>query len=107
MDPRTVVITGASRGLGLSIAQAFWNSGASLFLVARSLDALEEIAQRLRTQGENAQEVGYLAADLSDPETPERIIAAVRRFGGRLDVLANNAAIIGPIGPLAGNDWAE
>ena len=61
----------------------------------------------MRTQGENAQEVGYLAADLSGPETPERIFAAVRRFGGCLDVLANNAAIIGPIGPLAGNDWAE
>jgi 3-oxoacyl-[acyl-carrier protein] reductase len=107
MDRRTVVITGASRGLGLSIAEAFAVSGANLFLFARSLDALERISHRLRAPGQEDQRVDYVAGDLADPETPERIIDAVRHSTGRLDVLVNNAAIIGPIGPLAGNDWLE
>jgi 3-oxoacyl-[acyl-carrier protein] reductase len=107
MDSRTVVITGASRGLGLSIAQAFWDTGANLFLVARSGSALEEISERLRRSRQGGQEIAYVVADLGESETPQRIMAALNRFAARLDVLVNNAAIIGPIGPFAGNDWTE
>jgi 3-oxoacyl-[acyl-carrier protein] reductase len=95
---KTVLITGASRGLGLHLAEAFWRHDANLFLVARSAGELAQICSRL---GERAR---HLAADLADPDAPERIFAAL---SGRIDVLVNNAAIIGPIGPLHENDWAR
>lgn len=98
---KTVVVTGASRGLGLVIAQAFWEAGADLFLVARSARLLEEIAERCRHECRRDQRVGFCAEDLADAGAPGRIIAELRRFGRRLDVLVNNAAILGPIGPLA------
>lgn len=104
---KTVVVTGASRGLGLSIAQGFWDAGADLFLVARSAQRLEEIAGELRSRGCEGQRAGFVADDLGAPDAPRRIFAALRSFGRRLDVLINNAAILGPIGPLAENDPQE
>ncbi len=102
---RTVLVTGASRGLGLSIAEAFWERGADLFLVARCEDALAAIASRLLQQCPT-QRIGFLSVDLSNKGAAERIFAQLRDFTDRLDVVVNNAAILGPIGPFSTNDWA-
>jgi NAD(P)-dependent dehydrogenase (short-subunit alcohol dehydrogenase family) len=103
---KVVLITGASRGLGLSIAEAFWSHGADLYLVSRSEDSLALVADRLSKCGRSGQRVGFLKADLSEAGAVERIVQDLHRFGGRLDVVVNNAAIVGPIGPLTDNDWA-
>ena len=103
---KTVVVTGASRGLGLAIARGFWEAGADLFLVARSAHRLEEIAAQLRAQRQD-QRAGFFADDLADPGAPHRIFAELARFGSRLDVLVNNAASLGPIGPISENDTGE
>ena len=101
----TCLITGASRGLGARIARAFWEEGASLILVARSEAALRDVAAGLADRP--GQRVELLTADLSDPTAPERIVSKARESFDALDVLVNNAAIQGPIGPSWENDWGQ
>jgi len=95
---RNVLITGGSRGLGEAIATEFWNSGANLMLVARSLESLEAVRDRLVLSARPGQRIVCLSADLADPATPAAIVHAFRQNFDRLDVLVNNAAILGPIG---------
>jgi NAD(P)-dependent dehydrogenase (short-subunit alcohol dehydrogenase family) len=92
-----VLITGTSRGLGRQLAIAFAREGiAGLALVARSDDALREVQQRVREAGPQARVV-VIAADLAREEDVERAVArALFEFGGRLDVLVNNASALGP-----------
>lgn len=103
LTAKACLITGASRGLGAKIAKAFWEAGANLMLVARSAQALEDLAASLPEQ--SGRQVFTLAADLSDPIAPEKIITETRRRFESLQVLINNAAIQGPIGPLWENGW--
>ncbi|HUI78492.1 MAG TPA: SDR family oxidoreductase [Bryobacteraceae bacterium] len=104
---KTVLVTGASRGLGRHIAEAFWRHDADVFLVARSGESLAALCGQLVGNGRETQRDGHFAVDLAAPDTPARIFDALQRFSGRLDVLVNNAAIVGPIGPLEENDWAQ
>jgi 3-oxoacyl-[acyl-carrier protein] reductase len=104
---KRAIITGASRGLGAAIAEAFWHSGADLFLVARSESNLREVSSQLLASRQGQQSVEWFAADLGEPNAPQSIMAEARRIGPQLDVLVNNAGIIGPIGPVAENDWGD
>ncbi len=97
----TAIVTGASRGLGAAIAQAMSAAGAELLLVARDAARLGELRGRLPGRAH------ILAADLTDPSAPARMIAETRRLWPRLDVLVNNAGITGPIGLFADNDWHQ
>lgn len=104
---KTVLVTGASRGLGRHIAEAFWRHGADVFLVARSGQALTELADGLESGARGGQRAGRLAMDLAAPDAPAQIFESLLGFSGRVDVLVNNAAIIGPIGSLDENDWNQ
>ena len=86
---KTYVVTGASRGLGLAAATALAAEGASVVLAARDADAVAAAAARLGAVG--------VAADLADPETPARLVAAARQAYGRLD-----GALVSVGGPPAG-----
>ncbi|HMD70030.1 MAG TPA: SDR family oxidoreductase [Bryobacteraceae bacterium] len=101
------IVTGCSRGLGHVVAQALWREGADLLLVARSEARLRALAGLLPADapGGAGQQAHAFAADLRDPDAPRAILAEARRLWPRLDVLVNSAAIGGPIGPLADNDW--
>jgi short-subunit dehydrogenase len=90
MSHLSVVITGASSGVGRATAQAFARRGASLVLVARSLDPLNDVIDECEAAGGEAIAV---PADVVDPEAMRRAAAlAVDRFGG-LDVWVNNAGV--------------
>ena len=96
---KVVVVTGASRGLGKAIAQAFAAEGAQLVLGARTMSELEAVAR----------ELGALAVqtDVREPSELYALVdAAVAEFG-RLDVMVNNAglAIYGPFGDVAEDDF--
>jgi short-subunit dehydrogenase len=90
MVGRKVILTGASRGIGTYIARALADEGANLLLVARSEPELARLAKELRTD-ENV--VAYVAADLADPATPQRVVAAAAEALSSVDVLVNNAAV--------------
>jgi len=93
----TVMITGASRGLGRSLARGAAREGASLAICARGGEALEAVAEECRAQG---ADVVAVVSDLSRAADVERFAATtLERFGG-VDVLVNNAAELGPL-PLA------
>jgi len=104
---KTVLITGASRGLGASISQAFWAAGADLILLARSTSSLTEVADRLRQSSQNGQRLTTISVDLALENAPNLIFEGLAQFTARLDVLVNNAAILGPIGPLDENSRTE
>jgi len=103
LQGKAALITGASRGIGLGIARAFAREGASVFLCARGEGALREAAAEIEALGAS---VGYRAADVSDPADAERLVAsALERFQD-LEVLVNNASILGKRAPIAELDVA-
>src|SRR6185369_362725 len=93
----TVLITGASSGIGLELAKCFAADGCRLVLVARNRDTMEKLAEELRLK--NKVEVIVLPADLSLPETPKRIFEKLSAQKISVDVLVNNAGF-GTHGPF-------
>lgn len=93
-SPRTAVITGGGSGLGRETAHAFADQGWNVLVVGRTESTLLETAK-------DRPGIETLAADVTDPQAPEQIVAAARRAFGRVDVLVNNAAMLGA-GELAG-----
>jgi NAD(P)-dependent dehydrogenase (short-subunit alcohol dehydrogenase family) len=86
---KVAIITGASRGIGEAVAEAFAAAGARLVLAARDQRALDALAARLREAGAEAVAV---ATDVSDPASVARLHAQADDAFGRLDVAFNNAA---------------
>ncbi len=101
MTGKTVLITGASRGIGAAAARIFAESGANLVLAARSGDALGALADEL---GARAIAVPCNVGEFVD--VVGAVTAAVDQFGA-LDVLINNAGVIDPISNLSVADPAE
>ncbi|HVP09554.1 MAG TPA: SDR family oxidoreductase, partial [Phycisphaerae bacterium] len=100
----TVLITGASSGIGASLARRFARAEAKVILVARRADRLAELADDLRVGGFAGQSA-VIVADLTEPKACERIYADTLLAAGRVDVLVNNAGI-GEYGDLAHKDLA-
>ncbi len=95
MEGKTVLITGASRGIGAEAGRVFAAAGANVALVARSRTQIDALAAAL---GDKAL---ALACDVSDFTQVEQAVAGcVDRFGG-VDVLIGNAGVIDPISHLA------
>src|SRR5215510_6158039 len=95
----TVLITGASSGIGRELARQFAGDGADLVLVARSEDRLRELAGELAADyGVTAQ---VLHADLARPGSPDLIMQTLAQRHIDVDVLVNNAGF-GARGPVAG-----
>jgi NAD(P)-dependent dehydrogenase (short-subunit alcohol dehydrogenase family) len=104
MTGKTVLITGASRGIGAAAARIFADAGANLVLTARSGDALSDLAQQI---GPKARAVPCDVGRYGDME--HAVALACDVFGG-LDVLIGNAGVIEPIAHLAQVDpdaWGE
>jgi len=98
-DGETVLITGASSGIGLELARCFAADKSRLVLVARNTEALKSLAEELR-QGHGIQAT-VLTADLSRPETPACVFNELQQAGITVDVLVNNAGF-GAQGAFAG-----
>ncbi len=93
---RVVAITGASSGIGRSLAKHLAGKGAKVALMARRGELLEELAGELASAGATAVAV---TVDIADGEAVRRAFAEVGERLGRLDVLVNNAGV-GYFGPL-------
>jgi NAD(P)-dependent dehydrogenase (short-subunit alcohol dehydrogenase family) len=90
MSDRAAIVTGASRGIGLAIAQALAADGYALTISARKPDTLEATAARLR---ENGYDVEAVAANMADEDGVRTVVERHRDRFGRLDVLVNNAGV--------------
>jgi len=95
----TVLITGASSGIGLELAKCFAADKSNLILVARNTAAMETLATELRSKHEI--EIHIITADLARPESPQKIHDELKGRGLTVDVLVNNAGF-GLHGSFAG-----
>jgi len=103
---KTVVITGASRGLGLELAREFAREGANLVLLARDKNNLLRSASELQGLGAN---VTPLVCDVGDQREVQQAVAFILRQNPRIDILVNNAGIIqvGPLESMAIEDYEQ
>ena len=103
---KTVVISGASRGLGLELARGFADEGANIVLLARDEQRLKENSAELERRGVRAS---ALACDVSREEQVRSAVASIIRNCGTIDVLVNNAGTIqvGPSEHMDLEDYAE
>ena len=97
----TALITGASSGIGEAFANTLAAKGCNLILVARSEDALNQIAGDLHEQ--HGVTVDVMAADLIDPANRDNVADAVQALGRQVDLLINNAGF-GTMGPFVKAD---
>ena len=88
LDGKVALITGGSRGLGFTMAEALGEMGARVALVARKADELEIARASLAAQGIDCMVV---AGDLAQPATIARIVDSVLDPWGQIDILVNNA----------------
>ncbi|MEL6769177.1 MAG: SDR family oxidoreductase [Pseudomonadota bacterium] len=103
----SVLVTGASRGIGEATARLFAEAGAGVTLAARSTGDIERVRDEIRTVGGRAEAV---RCDVANHAEVEAAVADAEAAHGPLDLLVNNAGVIEPIGPLAGTDpdaWAK
>lgn len=102
--PKTALITGASSGIGLELAELFARDGYDLVLTARSEEKLQARADDLKAQfGISAR---IIAKDLSSPQSPDAIFNELQRESVSVDVLVNNAGF-GNHGPFHQTDLAD
>ncbi len=98
LEGKTAVITGGSRGLGLSVALAYAQEGAAVVIGSRSAGSVEKSVELIRSQGGRAE---GQACDVSDlDQIRELAKLSVAKFGS-LDIWVNNAGLSCPIGPTA------
>ncbi|MFY0623138.1 MAG: SDR family oxidoreductase [Pelagimonas sp.] len=104
LSGKTVLITGASRGIGAAAAREFAEAGAKVALVARSAEAIAELA------GEIGESAIAIPCDIARYWEMEQAIQACVNAHGSLDIVVNNAGAIEPITHLADADpaaWGE
>jgi len=97
---KRVVVTGASKGIGLAISRTFAREGAAVYMAARNAERLEAAAATIKS--ETGAQVATLALDASASDAGARLL----KFAGDIDVLVNNAGAI-PGGDLTKIDEAR
>lgn len=104
--PPTVIITGASQGIGKATAQIFARHGYNIVLSARQDERLEAVAQELRSSGHAAIAI---PADVKEIEQVQTLVQKTLQAYTTIDVLVNNAGIFlsGPVEQFSLNDWHE
>ena len=104
LEGKTAVVTGASQGIGLAIAKAYTDAGASVMIVARDQARLDEAAG-----GIGGDRIFTCSADVSTSEGCDGVNAAIGRHLGHCDILVNNAgsAKRGPFESITDDVWME
>src|SRR3954452_15963387 len=96
---RVCIVTGASRGIGRALCAQLAGEGARVVMVSRSEDELAKAADEIGAE--------WIAADVTEPDAAQRIVACATEQLGRLDVLVNNAGTSFARSPdeLTDEDW--
>lgn len=103
LDGKVVLVTGASRGIGLAIAHRAWQEGANVVLTSRRQANLDEALSAF----DDRANVRAVAAHVGIRSDAERVVASALASFGRLDVLVNNAGTNPYFGPLVDIDDAR
>jgi 3-oxoacyl-[acyl-carrier protein] reductase len=90
LDGRTAIITGASAGLGLAMAQEFAASGANVAMLARRPDVLERATAAVNASAKGAKAAGFVC-DVSKADDIKKTVADATKTFGKIDILINNA----------------
>jgi NAD(P)-dependent dehydrogenase (short-subunit alcohol dehydrogenase family) len=104
MEGKLALVTGASRGIGAALAEAFAAKGAHVVLTARTASDLEAVEEKIHSAGGTAT---IAPLDLTERDSIARLASAVAERWNRLDVLALNAAMLGTLTPVAQIDGKE
>src|SRR6187397_3424847 len=94
---RIALVSGASRGIGHSVALALAKAGAHVIAVARTVGGLEELDDAIKAEGGSAT---LVPLDLRDTDGLARLALAMLERYQRLDVMVGNAGVLGPMSPL-------
>ncbi len=98
---KIALVTGASRGIGASIARLLAEQGAHVILSSRKAEGCEGVATEIRNAGGKAE---VMPCHIGEMEQIEQIFSAIREKHGRLDILVNNAATNPHFGPIHETD---
>jgi NAD(P)-dependent dehydrogenase (short-subunit alcohol dehydrogenase family) len=93
LEGKVAMITGASQGLGRALALAYAKEGAQIVINSRQRESIGPVAEEAESMG---AEVLALAADVARSADVERLVGAATQRFGRVDVLVNNAGVLGP-----------
>ena len=102
---RAALITGANQGLGLAIARAYVEAGASVFLCARDASRLDVARAKVAAVARPSQQVIAMPGDVSCRADVERVANAAFEAFPQVHILVNNAGIYGPMGLIEEVDW--
>jgi NAD(P)-dependent dehydrogenase (short-subunit alcohol dehydrogenase family) len=91
LKERTALVTGGSKGIGRAIAKSFVKEGASIIICGRDEEALKNACQEISRCGN----IEYVKTDISDKADVKRLANRLTKKLNRLDVLVNNASILG------------
>lgn len=97
LNERVALITGASRGIGASVAKGLAREGAHVILLARTQAALEEVDDEIRSFGGKAT---LIPLDLARLDEVDKLGPSIYERFGRLDIFIGNAAVLGTLGPV-------
>src|SRR5499426_674021 len=97
LDGKCALVTGASRGIGKAVAQAYARAGARLVISARGEKDLRRTAHEIESSG---GVVRWEVADLTEVRETERVVRSAERHYGALDIVVNSAGILGPRAPI-------
>ena len=104
---QVVLITGASKGLGYEIAKYFLKFGSNLMICSRNDIRIRKAYKKLNKIKKKDQKISYSVTDISSFKQVKKLInKTIKRFK-KIDVLVNNAAILGPIGHIEKINWNE
>ena len=106
LSGQTAIVTGASRGLGKSIALALGKAGAKVACVARNIEKLQETVDAIQSAGGNAE---AYACDVTDSAKVQQVVDAVVEKWDKLDIVVNNAGITRDtlIPRMSDDDWDD
>lgn len=107
LSGRIAIVTGSTRGIGLSIAQRLASARCSVAIVAKNIEHSNEVAGLIKQTGLNA--AGF-NCDVSDSKSVRDMVAQVLEKFGKIDILVNNAGIVGrtcPIQEVTDDEWHQ
>ncbi len=106
LQDKTSVVTGASSGIGRAVAEKLGGAGAHVYLVGRTIEAMEQTKSAIENAGGRAEVVSI---DVRDADALRGVIARAVEETGRLDVMVNNAGLSHPESILDGDEtkWQE